>query len=181
MTSIPNSTCEPGDTTAFLQLLGKHEHNLRAFVASLVPQWTDADEIVQQTRILLWQEFGRYDPTKDFGAWARTIAYYQVLTFRKTSSRHAELSDPRFLECVAQEFEVVSDELHARNKALEACLQKLAEASRVLIVRYYAGQETMLDIAAATGRTVDAVKHSIIRTRDVLSRCVADTLKQEAD
>ncbi|MCE9547397.1 MAG: sigma-70 family RNA polymerase sigma factor [Planctomycetia bacterium] len=167
-------------TTDFLQLLGKHEQGLQAFIASLVPQWADADEIVQQTRILLWQEFDRYDDTKDFGAWARTIAYYQVLTFRKQSSQRAELSDPNFLESVAQEFELSDDHLSSRYSALEICLQKLAAAHRRLLLRYYAGRETMQQVAAATGRTSDAVKHSIIRSRLAVSRCVDDSLRKDA-
>ena len=52
----------------FLLLLGRHERWLQAFVLSLVPNWADADDIVQEVRICLWQQFDSYDPTKDFGA-----------------------------------------------------------------------------------------------------------------
>jgi len=179
--SSNQSERENSRTTEFLHLLGRHEHALQAFVAALVPHWADADEIVQQTRILLWEEFDRYDPAKDFGAWARTIAHYQVLTFRKKSSRRSVLNDAEFLNTVAEEFDRTAEHFQARYMAAEACLRKLAEAKRRLVLRYYSGRETMQQIATATGQTLDSVKHTISRARLALAKCIEESLRQEAD
>ena len=74
-------------TREYLRLLGQHERRLRGFILSLVPNRADADDIAQEVKIRLWEQFDSYDPTKDFGVWARTIAHYQVLTYREKQSR----------------------------------------------------------------------------------------------
>ena len=81
----------------FVQLLSKCERRLNDYVLSLVPNWADAEEVLQETKLRLWQQYHEYDPTKDFGAWACTIAYYQVLTMRKRGhAKHVDLSPKRF-------------------------------------------------------------------------------------
>lgn len=54
-------------TSEFLDLLGQHERRLQSFVVALVPHLADADEIVQQTRLRLWEQFDQYDRARDFG------------------------------------------------------------------------------------------------------------------
>ena len=71
----------------FVQLLAAHEHRLGSFVLALVPNWTDAEDIIQQTKLRLWEQFETYDPEKDFGIWACVIARYEVLAFRTRSAR----------------------------------------------------------------------------------------------
>ena len=70
-------------TLELLSLLGANERSLFAYVCALSPNWQDAEEIMQQVRIRIWQDFDQYDPAKPFGCWARAIAYYLTLAYRK--------------------------------------------------------------------------------------------------
>lgn len=67
---VASSHSPDGDdrTREFLRLLGQHERRLRGFILSLVPHWADAEDIAQEVRIRLWEQFDNYDPAKDFGA-----------------------------------------------------------------------------------------------------------------
>ena len=60
----------------FLALLARHEQPLAACVHALVPNWQDAEEVLQETRVTLWRQFADFQPGSDFQAWARTIARY---------------------------------------------------------------------------------------------------------
>ena len=162
----------------FLALLREHERRLRAFVFALVPNWADADEIAQETRLRLWEQFDRYDPNKDFGAWMLTIAYYQVLKHREKAGRNRLVFSPEFLESVAQETERLPADAEARHAALAECLQKLSAAKRALVLRYYAGEETTRQIAAALGRSFDATRQTLLRTRLSLADCVSKTVRR---
>jgi len=71
---LPINDCR--DVNEFTRLLAKHEREMHLFIFSLTPNWADADEILQETNITLWQEFGKFQPGSDFGKWARTIARY---------------------------------------------------------------------------------------------------------
>ena len=71
----PSRDTSAGDNTEqFMRLLAAHERQLTAFVLALIPHWADADEIVQETKIRLWQQFDQYRPDESFGAWACAIA-----------------------------------------------------------------------------------------------------------
>ena len=74
-------------TREFVELLSQCERRLYSYILSLVPNFNDADEIAQQTRLRLWERLDRYEPGRDFGAWACTIAHYEYLTWRGKQSR----------------------------------------------------------------------------------------------
>jgi DNA-directed RNA polymerase specialized sigma24 family protein len=40
----------------FIRLMTKHERLVYGYILSLVPNWADADEILQETNIRLWEE-----------------------------------------------------------------------------------------------------------------------------
>lgn len=178
---MPSSSAPGNDraTREYLRLLGLHERRLRGFILSLVPNWADADDIAQEVRIRLWEQFGEYDSTKDFGAWARTIAYYQVLTHRERQSRHRSLISSQFVETVAAEVAAISDELDAEQRALADCFEKLPEPKRNLLLRYYSGDRTTRQLAAELGRSFDATRQAVLRARLALRDCVEETLHEE--
>ncbi len=137
--------CHTENCKQFIALLAKHERRLSGYVLSLVPDWADAEEIVQETKTRLWEQFDQYDPSKDFGAWACTIAYYQILTLRQRSRRQHTALGQEFLDTVAAKFEQVAEGETDRSRALAVCLQKLTPSQRALVKRCYASR------AAPTG------------------------------
>lgn len=50
----------------FIGLLAREERRLTAYVAALVPNWADVDDLLQATKLKLWEQFGSYDPAGDF-------------------------------------------------------------------------------------------------------------------
>ncbi len=163
----------------FLLLLGRHERWLQAFVLSLVPNWADADDIVQEVRIRLWQQFDSYDPTKDFGAWARAIAKYQALTYHKRQSRRAKLLSAELVETIAEEIGSIVEELTGEEQALHDCFEKLPSSKRDLLTRYYSGRQSLREMAAELGQKYDAVQKALLRARMTLSDCVDETLRRK--
>jgi RNA polymerase sigma-70 factor, ECF subfamily len=165
-------------TREFLRLLGQHERRLLGFILALVPHWADADDIAQEVKIRLWEQFDQYDSSKDFGAWARTIAHYQILTYRGKKSRYRELFCDEFVELVAKETNAVSAELETGQQALADCFEKLPETKRELLLLYYSGRRTTREIAAKQGRSFDATRQSILRARLSLSDCVEEVMRK---
>ncbi len=162
----------------FIELLGKSERQLNAFVLALVPNWPDADEIVQQTRIRLWEQFERYDPALDFHAWARSIAYYQVLTYRKQAGRrHSPLSDAVLDRLAAEAVDV--DELASRKDDLIECLKKLSPSQRSLLAECYGGDASIREVSERLGRSFTGVRQSLFRLRQLLYRCIQQRRSKE--
>jgi RNA polymerase sigma-70 factor, ECF subfamily len=178
---LPSSNSPTNDqrTREYLRLLGQHERRLRGYILSLVPHWADADDIAQEVRIRLWEQFDRYDPGKDFGVWARAIAHYQILTYREKLSRHRGLLNSRFIEAIAEEVAAISPELDAAEQALTDCFEKLPAVKRELLLRYYSAGQTARTIAQEQGRSFDATRQAILRTRLALSDCIDEALHKE--
>ena len=166
--------------TAFLTLLTTHDRALSLYVYGLVPQHADADDILQQTKMVMWRSFAQFEIGTNFIAWARKIAFHQILGYRRHSKRvHIPLSD-EMLEEVGQEISRLSDQGQARREALESCLHALPNEHRqIVLLRYYEDLEVD-QIAARINSTSGAVYRALSRLRFALLECVENRLKLEA-
>lgn len=165
----------------FVQLLARHERSLYSYILAHVPNWADADEIAQETRLRLWEQFDQFEPGSQFGAWARTIAHYQILTYRRQKQRMSVRFSEKTIELLSAEADVRADTLSPRHLALEKCLAELNDSHRELIVGCYSRQEqSMNQVARQLGRTYDATRKSLFRIRGILAECVDRRLNMEA-
>ena len=168
---------------SFCGLLGEHDRALYAYILALVPNVAEVQDIAQEVRLRLWGQFDKFEPGTNFGAWSRSIAHFLVLAHRKKSSRqHARFGDA-FLESVAEEVaeEVAEtvDELPRRQTALQTCLKKLNAETRSLLMRYYSGAKTVKQLAEEMGRSADAIRQTVCRSRRTLGKCIEAELREE--
>ncbi|QDT44642.1 RNA polymerase sigma factor [Gimesia alba] len=70
----PQPASEPADQQEFLRVFLANEREIQRYVAALIPARADAQEIVQQTAILLWEKFDKYDRSRPFAPWACRFA-----------------------------------------------------------------------------------------------------------
>jgi RNA polymerase sigma-70 factor (ECF subfamily) len=168
-------------TERFLKLLGAHERGLFAYVYSLAPNWQDAEEVMQRVRIRIWQQFDQYDSAKPFDAWARAIAYYLVLAYRKEKSRQREFFTEKVLEAVSDQFNAHLEDADQRRDALLRCLEKLDGRRRELVTAYYSStRHSSQLIATRLSMTPNALRQSMFRIRKLLLECVTRTMQRES-
>ena len=148
-------------TEQFLKLLGAHERSLFAYVYALTTNWQDTEEVMQRVRIRVWQQFDQYDVEKPFDAWARAIAYYLVLAYRKEKSRQREFFTEKVLEAVSDHFNAHLDNADQRREALLHCLDKLDSRRRDLVTEYYScTRNSSESIAGKLSMTPNALRQS---------------------
>ena len=100
----------------FIRLMTKYERMVYGYILSLVPNWADADEILQETNIRLWEEFEKFQLGTNFAAWAIRVAHFQVLTWRKKASRSRLVFDQRVVDSLAAEPCWTDEEFEARQQ-----------------------------------------------------------------
>ncbi len=168
----------PDRAEEFVFLLARHERLLGAYVMTMVPHPQDADDILQEAKVVMWRHFGKFELGTNFGAWARKIAFHQVLAFRKRKHRdRLDFSDD-FLRVVADEAETSAEHLEQRERLLHDCLAKLPPDHRdALHLRYHEGL-SLEDMAARLDRTVGALYRLLSRVRHVLHDCVSKNLNR---
>ncbi len=163
----------------FVRLFQEHERSLYGYILSLVPNLAAADEISQNASLVLWEEFDRFDPNTDFRAWARTIAYYEVLTYRKKAGRERVRFDSELLDVLADRAAVRCDDLATRQSHLIDCLAELSEFKRQVVRLYCVFGMTIKTVAEKLGRNVSAVEKTLARTRRSLYDCVEKAMRRE--
>jgi RNA polymerase sigma-70 factor (ECF subfamily) len=178
VTHHPNDSPPAADDKAdrFVRLLAANQRRLFLYVMSLVPHWADAEEVLQETNLVLWREFDTFRPGTNFAAWACRVALNQVLAWRKRRQRdRLEFSDA-FLEAVAAETEAAADALEDRCEALAGCIAKLPAHHRDMLRLRYGENRGIEAIADQLQRTTEAVYRALSRIRHALHECVNRTL-----
>jgi RNA polymerase sigma-70 factor, ECF subfamily len=67
---------------AFLGLFLKAQRRIFAYIFTLLPNRTDAEDVLQEVSKLMWERFDEADPPGDFVAWGCRIAFYKVMEHR---------------------------------------------------------------------------------------------------
>jgi RNA polymerase sigma-70 factor (ECF subfamily) len=138
----------------------------------------DAEEVLQETNLVLWRKFDQFQPGTEFDRWACRIAYYETLKFREKTKKERFFSND-FIETLATETEASLEPLDRRRDALTGCLGKLKERDRQLILSRYQSRATTRGIAEALGRSVQGTRKSLHRIRTLLLACIERTLAAE--
>jgi RNA polymerase sigma-70 factor len=155
----------------FVRLLAQHSSRIFGFVLALCVNRSDAEDVFQNTSVVLWEKFDTYQPGSNFLAWACRIAYFEALYDRRKTSRVRTLSDQAW-QALATDALAISDEKDDRQEALAACLDKLSAPDRGLLEQKYFSQRPVAEIAAATSSSVHSVYRALSRIHDALLRCM---------
>lgn len=178
-----DSTCQSGDRSAaqqrFLSLFLRSEREIFRYVAVLVPNVADAEDIVQQTAVSLWEKFDAYDSNQPFTPWACRFALNKAKQWIERRQRWQALLEKGLAEELAQRREELRPELEVRLKHLEGCLNKLPDEQRSLVEGYYYRRDSIEKLAETSSRTVAATYKTLQRVRQALQGCIENAAKPE--
>jgi RNA polymerase sigma-70 factor, ECF subfamily len=172
---------QPDRSKLFLRLFLQNERRLYAYVLTLLPHRADADDVLQEASLVMWDKFDPDHPPADFAAWGCRIAYYKVLDFCKKGHRGRVRFSQTVLERVAETAVEQAGvlQLDDRREALAGCVEKLAPRDRDLLARRFADGATTRSTSEQVGRSVAAVYKALAKLRQALLDCVQQTLARE--
>ena len=164
----------------FITLLTASQRRIHAFICTLVVDLTDADEVLQETNLALWQQADRFEPGTDFVAWACRVAYYKVLKQRDTAKRQRVKLDDAVMDILASETiergreqaREAAETFERRRIAVWACVDALPSRHREALKARYGDGRSLGDIGATIGRNANAVAQLFHRIRVMLRECV---------
>ena len=163
----------------FMQLLAEHQVRLRAYIFVLVRDASDADDIAQQTFLVMWKKRTSYDPTRDFFAWACGVARIEVLMFRRSRATDRLQFDETLINTLAVEYLEHADACDRRRGALLDCLTKLPDGDRRLLQVRYTSDAPVAEIATQLGRPLSTVYRMLAKIRESLFQCVQRSVAQQ--
>ena len=167
-----------------VQRLTSCQPRLYAYIMALLLDHNQAEDVLQQTNLVIWEKAAEFAGCTNFEARACKVAYFQVLATRRdtTRKRRRLLFDERLLENVAQAASgQIGGLLGDYLVALRDCMKKLTELQREALRRRYASGESVNAIAASRGESPDVTSANLYRIRKKLLTCIHENAKREKD
>jgi RNA polymerase sigma-70 factor (ECF subfamily) len=164
-----------GDTSAFEQLVERHQALVAGTVARMLGSNSDVEDIAQQVFIRVWKSARRYVPRAKFTTWLLKITRNLVFNELRRSKRHAHVplqSEP------GAEGIPLKDEMNPApdaslletelQRAIDEAIMQLPESQRMALVLRRYEQLSYEQIAEVLDLSVPAVKSVLFRARTEL-------------
>jgi RNA polymerase sigma-70 factor, ECF subfamily len=156
----------------FHELFLQHQHELFAYIVTLVPDRNDADDIFQETCLKLFEKAREFDLTRRFFPWACGFALNEVRRFRRDHFRAMWHFDEVVLDRIADAQVTLADAIEARLQHLAECLAQLSPEKRELLLQCYSRRESLNDLAVQFGIEPYILRKRLERIRKTLFECI---------
>ena len=168
----------------FTHYLAATQARLYGYIHSLIPDINDADDLYQQTALVLWNKFGEFDRGRDFFAWACGVARGGGRELRAPAGPPAALPVCRREPAPGRGPRGMTDQRTGRPAGRadpvrrEAARSRPGAAHRVLPRR--ADRRGVHAAADRRSRSSHSVYNSLRRIRKALFDCISRTLARRA-
>jgi RNA polymerase sigma-70 factor (ECF subfamily) len=174
--TMPSQPRDPQEN--LVALITRHQAALHAYVLSLLPNPALADDVLQETNLVLWRKAADYDQSKPFMPWACRIAWFQVKAARRDASRDKHVFDSDLIDLLASEDDSDLEGTISLDRALGDCLDQLPQEKRELILHRYQPNSSVHEMATTRNLSPGALSGQLHRIRLMLEACVERKLNQ---
>jgi len=166
-------------TEVFLSLLMVNQRRINSYILTLVPNFSDADDIMQETITTMWRKFDTFEVGTDFAGWGLKVAYYCILDYRKRQQKDRAVFSERLLEQlseVAREKQTDTDE---RIRHLRRCIEKLKPEDQRFLKARYELNNGVKSLAVQLDRSIQYVYKHLSRIHHALNLCVKRAIREQ--
>jgi RNA polymerase sigma-70 factor (ECF subfamily) len=157
----------------FIRLFVRHEAELRGFAISLIPSVEDAQDVLQEACIAMWQRIDRLEDEKGFLPWAYAFVRLTALNKIRQARRSKLVFSEALVELNAEEAGQESERALAELQSLRECMERLPPRQLALVRNYYSTSRVrMQDLAREMSRPVAGLYKALERTRAALRECI---------
>lgn len=157
---------------SFVALFVKNQRRIYGYILTVVPDCNEADDLFQQTSLVLWEKAGEFRPEGDFVRWACGIAFNVIRNYRVKKRRDRHCFSDEMMARLAEVRAEKSAWLDAALVALRTCMQDLEPFDRRLLELCYDGTQSIREVSAGLGRTENSVYQRLHRIRLRLLECI---------
>lgn len=163
----------------YLQLVTRHQAAIHGYIRSIAPG-APAEDILQETNVILWNRAETFEPGSHFKAFAFRIAHLKTLEFLRAAKRREWLVfDSDLLENIARRQAEHASSNTDSQAALRECVAELDPDDRELLHRRYTLRQSVRDIAKNDGKTEGSLQQLFFRLRNHLRACIEHRLAME--
>ncbi|MCW1924324.1 sigma-70 family RNA polymerase sigma factor [Luteolibacter arcticus] len=177
---VPEPGMPSSPAAEFDALLADAQPRLKGYVASLLGAWSDVDDLVQETNLVLLHKRDEFVAGTNFIAWAFRVAFFKATSWRRIRQREGRvmLGETAF-QMVAAHAEVRFGQGDPLVDALEDCLKGLSPEERRLVTEKYVERRSLAQQATRLECSANSLHKSISRIRLVLRLCINRKLSRQ--
>ena len=168
------------DQDHFPRLFVQSQRRIYGFILTVVTDSEVADDVFQETSLILWKRAADFTPQADFVRWACGIAMNVIRNRRVKRPRDRHIFSDAMLEEIAAARQNHGSWLDQRMALLTHCLSRLSEGQRQMLHSVYSSLETVTDIAETQGISENSLYQRLHRIRRRLFECISELERKEA-
>lgn len=163
---------DPAPPKTFNELFLEHQRSVFAYIITLIPDRNDAEDVFQQTCLMLLKEQAQFDCRRNFFPWACGFALNEVRRFRRAHHRERLPLSDAVIDFLASVHAKSASQVTAQMDLLGGCLDRLPSEKRNLLMQCYARTGGLESIASQFKIEVSTLRKRLERIRRIVFECM---------
>jgi RNA polymerase sigma-70 factor, ECF subfamily len=156
----------------FNELFLRHQGDVFAYIVTLIPNRNDAEDVFQQTCLMLLEKQSAFDVERKFFPWACGFALNEVRRFRRAHYRERMSLSDAAIEVLANVQSQSADLIADRLELLADCMAELSAEKRELLMRSYMRKDGLDQLAAQLRIETNTLYKRLERIRKSVFECM---------
>lgn len=164
-----------GDKQAYAQIINKYKNSLYGTILRMTRNPHDAQDLVQEAFIKVYQQLGKYNQTGSFSSWLYRVAINHCMDeFRKKryQIKQGEIDEGKVANHNHPEIIFLKKE---KNRQLERLIATLPEDERMIILLRYSNELSYNEISELMDTPLSTVRNKLHRAK----KKMRNTVKRE--
>ena len=150
-----------------------NRNRIFSYILKMVPNWNDAEDIMQNTSSVIWKKIDQYREGSDFASWGCGIARYEILSFLRKKKNSRLVFDEGLLGQIEQNTDNKDGtRIEEIANAARDCVKKLKLTDQKIVQLRYDEELSVKQISSRLSRSVRGLYKSLARIHDNLLSCV---------
>lgn len=163
---------EEKHTTAVQGLFLQYQPAIRGYILSMIPDFSLAEDVMQETFMVVTRKAASFELGTSFPAWVKTIARFKALEAIRASRNRVEYFSEEVIQALGAERGEFRENTDERLAYLSACINQLAPQAKRSILYRYSNDHLPPEIAGLMGCSIQSVNVTLSRARAFLRECV---------
>lgn len=167
-----------GDVAAYRELVRRHGKRLHHYASRMLNEPTEAEDVVQEAFLRLWQRATSYSPDARVTTWLHRIVHNLAVDRLRSRGRWQALDDEHDAPVSAPQARQLEAQRSA--EALDHALHQLPERQRAALLLVHLHELSGKEAARVLGVTDTALESLLSRARRGLRQLLERTTRSEA-
>ena len=159
----------------------EHRVELLAYARSLLGNYAEADDAVQEAMLVVVRKFDQFRDGTSMLSWCRAIVRLEVLRIKQQHRQERSLAERLLddaIDAAFEEFQTAQRRERAQDwhQTLERCLERVPKRGRSVLQARFVDELRYQQIGQRVGMTLEAVRKALFRLKKQVRSCVETSL-----